>query len=760
MTSASSDRGRITVDRMDSNYEVCPVCTQRYRDPKVLPCFHILCRDCAGGLVIQGRSKAVCPVEICRKDFLIPGNDPENLPDALPVYYKRDLKSFKQKIEGQQSTCKVCVQKKHVSTASAVCKVCHFLCKECVQEHEVQCPDHEIVSFLELSQYDGDLVHHSILKQHRTGSFTQKARCTISNHLREHAHQYCLDCWMFVCPKCTESHSDHTKMEIPQAAEVCKQSLVDKMSNIRVVHKRVAGAAHDVKMAKMSVEDQETDLRSSIDHAFIRVKKVVDRRKQEMITRLSALSMEKKKRLRSQENDLSRLASEFERLEHYIESTLDMSTDYELLQNCKFIQEASHDTLQNGSKAPIQPVETANIALKKSSELHLRDLTIKHLKVYVEQANASSCTASGAGLTKAETDNLARFTIHVVDRNHKLCSCSQNVSATLKCIDNDFSMAAEVTEGSTSKYEVCYSPQFRGDHELSVFVNCDPIPGSPFLVNVVKPVLELGQSQGIMYGVTGPRGIASSKSHSILACEWNGHKIVELDKVGRQIREFGKGEVHHPASIAVAEDGSMFVTDAAGKECCLLKYGEDGSMLKKIGSEGMNVCEFLNPRGVRIRENMEVWICDRDNNRIQIFNLELNFLRALDLSQIDSQLPQKPKPNDVIFKKSGGFYICDFANHCILCFSPTEDYLFRFSGDPNEVLHGPECIAMDANEFLYVTETGNHRVSVFRPTGELLRTFGSLGKNEGELKFPMGILVDKNGSVFVAELLNNRIQMF
>ncbi len=747
---------------MASSSEVCPFCTQQYRDPKVLPCFHILCRECAGSLIIQGRNKVVCPVEICRKEFSIVNNDPENLPDALPVYCIRDLKSFKQKIESEQSTCRLCAQRKHVSTANAVCRTCYFLCKECVQQHKEQCPDHEILSFLELSQSDSDFVHHSILKQQRSESFTQKAKCTISNHLRERADQYCLDCWMFVCPRCIESHSSHTRMEIAQAADVCKQNLVDKLPNVRVVHKRVSGAAYEVKMAKVSVEDQDTVLRSSIEHAFTKLEKIVNRRKQEMIARLSSLSSEKKKRLASQENDLNQLASEFERLEHYIESTLNMSTDYEFLHSCKFLQEASHDTLMAGSKAPIQPVETANLALKNSSESYIRDLTLKHLNVFVEQANASSCTADGVGLTKAETENLARFTIHVVDRNHKPCSCSQNVSASLKSIENDFTLGAEVTESSTSKYEVCYCPQFRGEHELSVLVNHDPIPGSPFLVTVTKPVLKLGQSQGIITGVTGPRGITFTKSHSILTCEWNGHKIVELDKVGRQIREFGKGEIHHPSSIAIAEDGSMFVADAAGKECCLLKYNKDGSLLKKIGIEGRCRCEFLNPRGIQIRNNMEVWICDRDNNRIQIFDLKLNFLRSLDLCQIDSQLSQKPKPNDVIFSKSGSFFICDFANHCILCFSSTEEYLFKFEGDQstNEVLHGPECIAMDTNEFLYVTETGNHRVSIFKPTGELVRTFGSIGKNEGELKFPMGILVDKNGSVFVAELLNNRIQMF
>ncbi len=743
--------------------EACPFCSERYRDPKVLPCFHILCRECARSLIIQGRDQVICPVERCRKEFTILNDDAENLPDALPVYYKRDLKSLKNKIETHEARCRICIQRKRiVCTAVAVCSSCNFLCKECIHEHKSQYPDHEIVSLLELSQSDSDVMHHGLLKRQRSRSFTQKARCSIPSHFREPAQQYCLDCRIFVCAKCEEVHSSHTLMEMQQAAQVCKQSLIDKIPNVRVVHKRVAGASRDVQITKTSIDDQEAVLRSSIEHAFTKLLKILDRRKQEMISRLSDISNEKIKRLRDQEDELTRLAAEFERLEQYIESTVNMSTDYELLHSYKFIEEQSHSTQQKGSKLPIQPVEAANIALKNSSESHLRDLSLKHLNIFVEQANASSCTAEGAGLKIAETEKFARFSIKVVDKNHEPCSWIQNVTATLKCVDNDFSLSTEIVESSTNTYEACYSPQFRGAHKLSVFVNGNPITGSPFSVDVTKPLIELGKSQGTMYGVTGPRGIVVNKLNNILVCEWNGHKIVEVDKLGRQICEFGKGEVHHPASIAVAEDGSMFITDAAGKECCLAKYGEDGHLLKKIGAEGKKVCEFLNPRGVRIRENKEVWVCDRDNHRIQIFSLSLAFLRTFDISQIDSHLEQKPKPNDVIFNKSGNFYITDFGNHCILCFSASGDYRFSFSGNHtmNQILHGPECIATDRDENLYVTETGNHCVSIFKPTGELIRTFGTLGKNEGELKFPMGILVDKNGSVFVAELLNNRIQIF
>ena len=747
--------------------EVCPFCTAPYRDPKVLPCFHILCRECARGLVVHGRKQVLCPVERCRKEFVIVNNDPESLPDALPVYYNRDLRSLKNKVETDKEYCRNCLQSKRITcNAVAVCKVCDFICKNCKEEHssnKSRYADHECITFLELSNSDTDNMHHGILKRQRTRSFTQKARCADASHFKEPVRCYCLDCSEFVCSLCEEqTHSGHRLKELSEAARHCKQSLMDKLPNIRVVHKRVAGAAHDVRTAKSAVSDQKVVLMSSIEHAFSRLAKILERRKQEMISRLTAVTNQKTTKLREQHDELDRLSGEFERIEDYVHSTIHMSTDYELLHSYKFIEKEAHNSLQKGSKLPVQPVEVANMALKNSGESHLRELCSKHLNIFVEQANASSCSAEGSGLKTAETEKYAHFTVKVVDKNNKRCTNSQHVTAKLKCIENDFVSSTEMVESSPNKYEASYCPQFRGEHELTVLVNGNPIPGSPFLVNVTKPLLELGQSQGVIYDVTGPRGIALNKAGNLLVCEWNGHKIVELDKIGRQVQEIGGGEVHHPASIATATDGSIYITDAAGEKCCLVKYSSEGKLLKRIGQNGKKIGEFANPRGVCIRANMDVWVCDRDNHRVQIFDTNLVFQHNLDLSQVDSNLQQKPKPNDITFDETGNFYITDFANHCILCFSASGEYQWNFSGDHNKklVLHGPECITIDSAGFLFVTESGNHRVSIFKRTGELIKTFGGLGKNEGELKFPMGIIVDKNGSVFVAELLNNRIQMF
>ena len=61
---------------------------------------------------------------------------------------------------------------------------------------------------------------------------------------------------------------------------------------------------------------------------------------------------------------------------------------------------------------------------------------------------------------------------------------------------------------------------------------------------------------------------------------------------------------------------------------------------------------------------------------------------------------------------------------------------------------------------VYVVDLKNHNVSVFTTKGEYVTSFGQEGSNEGDLKGPWGICVDKDGFVYVGDSSNGRIQIF
>ena len=69
----------------------------------------------------------------------------------------------------------------------------------------------------------------------------------------------------------------------------------------------------------------------------------------------------------------------------------------------------------------------------------------------------------------------------------------------------------------------------------------------------------------------------------------------------------------------------------------------------------------------------------------------------------------------------------------------------------------PRGIAVDSAGNIYVADTNNHRITVYAPSGEPLRTIGSYGAGEGQFNEPRGIAVDSDGNIYVADTWNARV---
>jgi DNA-binding beta-propeller fold protein YncE len=62
---------------------------------------------------------------------------------------------------------------------------------------------------------------------------------------------------------------------------------------------------------------------------------------------------------------------------------------------------------------------------------------------------------------------------------------------------------------------------------------------------------------------------------------------------------------------------------------------------------------------------------------------------------------------------------------------------------------------------VYVTDTGNKRISVFEPDGSVVESFGGEGMDEGQFSEPTSLAFDpETGDLFVADLWNTRVQRF
>ena len=70
----------------------------------------------------------------------------------------------------------------------------------------------------------------------------------------------------------------------------------------------------------------------------------------------------------------------------------------------------------------------------------------------------------------------------------------------------------------------------------------------------------------------------------------------------------------------------------------------------------------------------------------------------------------------------------------------------------------PQCVAVDAKDNIYVTDSESGKIFVFDPSGKFQRTIGSLKGGEGFFKRPTGIAVDSDEQrIYITDTLRNQI---
>jgi DNA-binding beta-propeller fold protein YncE len=168
---------------------------------------------------------------------------------------------------------------------------------------------------------------------------------------------------------------------------------------------------------------------------------------------------------------------------------------------------------------------------------------------------------------------------------------------------------------------------------------------------------------------------------------------------------------NRPTGVALSPYGDIYVTDGYGN-ARVHKFAPDGTLLFSWGEPGTGPGQFQVPHSIRIDEELRVWVCDRENSRIQIFDLDGKFLEQWD--DIGG------KPCDIFFGKDDMLYI--------------------------------------------PIKSGNkpHGVSIFTKDGELITRWGSQGapdesNEEADYLFvtPHAIAVDSHGDIYVGEIRHN-----
>lgn len=204
-----------------------------------------------------------------------------------------------------------------------------------------------------------------------------------------------------------------------------------------------------------------------------------------------------------------------------------------------------------------------------------------------------------------------------------------------------------------------------------------------------------------------------------------GHQVHKFSPEGRLLMSLGKAGVagsgpdtfDQPSDVLVAPDGSIFVADGhgAGGNNRIVKFSAEGAFLKEWGGTGGDTGEFRDPHALAMDSQGRLFVGDRANSRIQIFDQEGNHLATW---------TQFGRPSGLFIDADDVLYSADSESNArrnagwkrgIYVGSARDGWVTAFLPDPepdpdNSPTSGAEGVAADAAGNVYGAEVGPRRL--------------------------------------------------
>jgi hypothetical protein len=120
----------------------------------------------------------------------------------------------------------------------------------------------------------------------------------------------------------------------------------------------------------------------------------------------------------------------------------------------------------------------------------------------------------------------------------------------------------------------------------------------------------------------------TGKGHQVFKFSPEGKLLMTLGKAG--VASDAKDTFNKPSDVLVAPDGAIFVADGHGRDsnARIMKFTHDGTFIKSWGKFGTAPGEFDVPHALAMDRNGRLFVANRNNNRIDIFDQDGKLLES------------------------------------------------------------------------------------------------------------------------------------
>ena len=217
---------------------------------------------------------------------------------------------------------------------------------------------------------------------------------------------------------------------------------------------------------------------------------------------------------------------------------------------------------------------------------------------------------------------------------------------------------------------------------------------------------------------------------------------------------FFMGEPH---GMAVDSKGNLYVADSKVSVIFIINPETHDTQLIKNGTDadfGLIVC-------LAIDDSDRLFVSDPEKSRVVVFNPQHKVEGII-------QGGLKSPTGLAIDNENRFLYITDIGLDQVLVYDADTLQLLRTIGTPGKDhtlttpgdFAKPTGAAVDSDGNLYVADMLNARIEVFDADGGFIRTFGKRGDGPGYFAMPKGVAVDSDGHTWVTDSMQNHVQLF
>lgn len=284
-----------------------------------------------------------------------------------------------------------------------------------------------------------------------------------------------------------------------------------------------------------------------------------------------------------------------------------------------------------------------------------------------------------------------------------------------------------------------------------------------------------------------PTGVAAGPDRFLYVADPEAKRLIKIDADGHFVQEFhynkscggGAGDLCRPHAVTVSPDGFVYVVDTGsawyyGIQNCIQKFDRYGNPVATWAYCNTNVPFALNnPLAITAGADGHVYVVDNGNHRIVKFDSEGRFVAAW--GEKGEGPGQFIYPTSIAADDDGNVYVTDTEDsyypysrsHRVQKFDRHGRFITQWGGYGTDdgFFMVPSGIVVDKEGHVYVSDTASrmnasHRIQKFQSDGTFVTSWGGWGRVEGTFDHPKGLAAGLEGAIYVADSLNSRIQKF